>query len=262
MESSNAPQSALDLLRTVEFKTGLKGYNMDDVDEFLERAAVEAEHLKDQLRQQQQQLRQAAERISQLEAERRAPAAAPAPAPAPAVAPAPAPAPAVAATAAVASTAGAEQVTRMISMAQEFVDQTQREAETRARELTLAAQEKAREIVSEAQNRAQDEVTRLNGLKQRLSEDVEKLARQVDIERNRLRTQLQEFLQWVEDNVKPASALSAPEAPSLAPAPAPAEVLRLETPQAEPSRAATPPAAPAPSATIGEVLHFDTDERS
>ena len=159
----------------------------------------------------------------------------------------------------VASTAGAEQVTRMITMAQEFVDQTQREAETRARELTLAAQEKAREIVSEAQNRAQDEVTRLNGLKQRLSEDVEKLARQVDIERNRLRTQLQEFLQWVEDNVKPASALSAPEAPSLASAPA--EVLRLETPQVEPPRPVTPPPAAPPAATIGQVLHFDNDER-
>lgn len=259
MDSSNAPQSALDVLRTVEFKMGLKGYNVDEVDEFLERAAVEAEHLKDQLRQQQQQLRQAAERISQLEAERRAPVATPAPAAAPIPAPAPAPVAAVAPAPAVASTAGAEQVTRMITMAQEFVDQTQREAETRARELTLAAQEKAREIVSEAQNRAQDEVTRLNGLKQRLSEDVEKLARQVDIERNRLRTQLQEFLQWVEDNVKPASALSAPEAPSLTSAPA--EVLRLETPQAESPRPATPPPAAPPAATIGQVLHFDTDER-
>ena len=255
MDSSNAPQSALDALRSVAFKMGLKGYNVDEVDEFLERAAVEAEHLKDQLRQQQQQLRQAAERISQLEAERRAPGATPAPA----AAPAPAPVAAVAPAPAVASTAGAEQVTRMITMAQEFVDQTQREAETRARELTLAAQEKAREIVSEAQNRAQDEVTRLNGLKQRLSEDVEKLARQVDIERNRLRTQLQEFLQWVEDNVKPASALSAPEAPSLASAPA--EVLRLETPQVEPPRPVTPPPAAPPAATIGQVLHFDTDER-
>jgi len=71
MDSPNTPQQALEVLRTVEFKLGLKGYNVDEVDEFLERAAVEAEHLKEQLRQQQQQLRQAAERINQLDGDRR-----------------------------------------------------------------------------------------------------------------------------------------------------------------------------------------------
>jgi DivIVA domain-containing protein len=46
MDSPNTPQQALEVLRTVEFKLGLKGYNVDEVDEFLERAAVEAEHLR------------------------------------------------------------------------------------------------------------------------------------------------------------------------------------------------------------------------
>ncbi len=282
MDSSNTPQSALDVLRTVEFKMTMKGYKVDDVDEFLERAAVEAEHLKEQLRQQQQQLRQAAERISQLEAERRAPSApAPAPAPVSTIAPVPAPAPAPAPVAAApASAAGAEQVARMISMAQEFVDQTQREAETRAREVTLAAQEKAREIVSDAQNRAQDEVTRLNGLKQRLSEDVEKLARQVDLERTRLRTQLQEFLKWVEDNVTPSPALleGAARGPQSTPAPTPAPAPTSVPPRPtlvpepkdtvapsqdapEPPRPTTPPPPAPPATTIGQVLHFETDER-
>ncbi len=61
----------------------------------------------------------------------------------------------------------------MIAMAQQFIDQAQQEAEVRAREMTVAAQERAREIVAEARSRAEDEVTRLNGLKQRLSEDVD-----------------------------------------------------------------------------------------
>src|SRR5664280_2900305 len=65
----DASQSALDSLRTVEFRETLKGYHRDDVDEYLEKAAVEAEGLQEQLRQNGERLRQAAERISQLEAE-------------------------------------------------------------------------------------------------------------------------------------------------------------------------------------------------
>ena len=60
----DASQSALDSLRTVEFRETLKGYHRDDVDEYLEKAAVEAEGLQEQLRQGGERLRQAAERIS------------------------------------------------------------------------------------------------------------------------------------------------------------------------------------------------------
>jgi DivIVA domain-containing protein len=272
MDSANSSQSALDVLHTVEFKLGLKGYNVDEVDEFLERAAVEADHLKDQLRQQQLQLRQAAERINQLEAERRSVAAIP---PAPAAAPAVAqPAPATAASAPMAL--GAEQITRMIGLAQQFVDQTQQQAEARARELTVAAQDKAREIVADAQNRAQDEVTRLNGLKQRLSEDVDRLVRQVDAERSRLRSQLTEFLRWVEENlqsplssnapvvdriVEPALRENAPAAASMA-----APVTHIAPPPSAPSAPSSvaPPPAPARNApsAMGQILNFDSDERS
>ena len=281
MDTANAPQSALDALRTVEFKLGLKGYNVDDVDEFLERAAVEAEHLKDQLRQQQQQLRQAAERINQLEADRRNAAAVPAPEVQPA------PAPAVVAPMAVVASPSTEQVTRMIGLAQQFVDQTQAEAEARAKELTLAAQDKAREIVSEAQSRAQDEVTRLNGLKQRLSEDVERLSRQIETERTRLRSQLGDFMRWIEDNLtpdastavldKPAESaprelvsapaptpLSVPPAPPVAPVATSPSTSTSSTSTSTPPLPSTPPPAPPRAAptTIGQVLNFDTDERS
>ena len=43
MDNSQAPASILDTLRTVEFRLGLKGYNVDEVDEYLDKAAQEAE---------------------------------------------------------------------------------------------------------------------------------------------------------------------------------------------------------------------------
>ena len=72
MDNSQAPASILDTLRTVEFRLGLKGYNVDEVDEYLDRAAQEAEGLQEHVRQLNERLRQASERISQLEREKRA----------------------------------------------------------------------------------------------------------------------------------------------------------------------------------------------
>jgi vacuolar-type H+-ATPase subunit H len=141
----------------------------------------------------------------------------------------------------------------MIAMAQQFIDQAQQEAEAKARELTVTAQDRAREIVNEARSRAEDEVQRLNGLKQRLSEDVESLTRQLDAERSRVTGVLGELQQWIEDSMHvnvtrvsapapaPAVVTSEPVEPSPAPAPAPV----AERPVAPP---------PAPRPTIGDFL--------
>ncbi len=258
MESTDTPRSALDEIKTVAFKQGLRGYVVDEVDEFLDRAAAEVDQIREQMHQLRQQLRQAGERIRQLEgsgatagqATIAVPFVTPAPAPAPAPTPVPAPAPVAS------STAGAEQVTAMIAMAQQFIDQAQQEAEIRARELTVAAQERAREIVAEARSRAEDEVTRLNGLKQRLSEDVVLLTRQLDQERTRLSTILAELAKWVEDSLhvgaSATSHVSSTPAPTSAPAPAPAPP--VASPSAMPERPVAPP--PAPPAT-GQILSFD-----
>src|SRR5579872_294989 len=66
-KSSTSQQSSLDSLRTVEFRQTLRGYHIDDVDEYLERVAIEAEALQEQMRQSGDRMRQAAERIAQLE---------------------------------------------------------------------------------------------------------------------------------------------------------------------------------------------------
>ena len=69
MDSSPTASSILDTLRTVEFRLGIKGYNVDEVDEYLDRAAQEAEALQENLRQLNDRLRQAGDRIVALEKE-------------------------------------------------------------------------------------------------------------------------------------------------------------------------------------------------
>src|ERR1700686_2500084 len=109
MDSTDTASSALDAIDTVAFKIGVRGYNVDEVDDFLEKLSGEVHQLKELVSQQRQQLRQAGERINQLDTRWSGHA----PAAAPAAAPAPAPRHI--------SVSGAEQVTAMIVMAQQFI---------------------------------------------------------------------------------------------------------------------------------------------
>src|SRR3974390_1519595 len=139
MDSAPPPPAILETLRTVEFRLGLKGYNVDEVDEYLEKAAVEAEALHEQFRQANERLRQATERISQLEAERRtAPAA-----------------PAVAAAAATSD----DSLQRTLLLAQKFVDQAKRESEAEAAEVVAQAEEKAQATLAQAEEKARQLTT-------------------------------------------------------------------------------------------------------
>src|SRR3984957_761996 len=153
----DASQSALDSLRTVEFRETLKGYHRDDVDEYLEKAAVEAEGLQEQLRQSGEGARQAPGRISQLET---------------ALEQQPAPQPAEPAV-------PDDTLQRTLVLAQQFVDQTKAEAESdaarliaeaesNARKLTDQAQSQASQIASESEQRLRDEITRLEESRTRL----------------------------------------------------------------------------------------------
>ncbi len=181
----------------MEFRLGLKGYNVDEVDEYLEKAALEAEALQEQVRQSTERLRQASERIGRLEAELRdRPATAPN------------------ADDAVAE----ESLQRTLLLAQKFVDQAKRESEAEAAELVAAAnaqaavtlseaEKQAEEMTTEAEHRLRDEVSRLEGMRGQLATDVENMARHLESERNRLRGALSEILKWVDENVQPANSL-------------------------------------------------------
>jgi DivIVA domain-containing protein len=63
--------SALENIRTVEFTAKRNNYVADEVDEFLERVAIEVDALREQHRQTSDRLRQAAEHIAQLETKNR-----------------------------------------------------------------------------------------------------------------------------------------------------------------------------------------------
>jgi DivIVA domain-containing protein len=223
MDSSPTSSSILDTLRTVEFRLGLKGYNVDEVDEYLDRAAQEAEALQETLRQLNERLRQAGDRIVQLERDVRDAAAeataAPAPVPAPTASappvPAPIPAPAAASTDIAPSD---ETLQRTLLLAQKFVDQIKRESEAEAAATVAQAEEKARSALSaaeaaalnlqtESQRQVREDVARLEATRTELASDVESMARHLESERNRLRDALTDILNWVDENVQPANAL-------------------------------------------------------
>jgi DivIVA domain-containing protein len=196
---SGGQASSLDSLRTVEFRQTLRGYHIDDVDEYLERVAVDAEALQEQLRQAGERLKQAAERIAQLETMLQEAQSAPPPA----------------------STAVSDDtLQRTLLLAQKFVDQTQAEAESQARTIVADAEDRARKLVGEAELRAKsvtedterhlrEEISRLEATRNQLAGDVDTISRHLENERNRLRGALSDMLSWVDEHVTPTSSLLA-----------------------------------------------------
>ncbi len=235
----DASQSALDSLRTVEFRETLKGYHRDDVDEYLEKAAVEAEGLQEQLRQSGERLRQAAERISQLEAALEQQQAAPP----------------------VEPEVPDDTLQRTLLLAQKFVDQTKAEAEEQAartiaeadanaRLMTEQAQTQASQLAAESEQRLREEINRLEESRSKLTHEVESMSRHLEAERNRLRAALGDILRWVDENVQPgATQIAAPaggESPGGDDA-APAPTAAPAAPQTAVAQDGNRPATPAPS---------------
>jgi DivIVA domain-containing protein len=206
MDNSQAPTTILETLRTVEFRLGLKGYNVDEVDEYLDKAAQEADGLQEHVRQLNDRLRQASERITQLERERRA---------GPATAEGGEEGAGAASDTAVLSD---ETLQRTLLLAQKFVDQTKRESEAEAASIVAQADERAAaaiaaaeataaQLQAESHQKLREEVTRLESTRTELAADVESMARHLESERNRLTAALADILKWVEENVQPANSL-------------------------------------------------------
>jgi DivIVA domain-containing protein len=190
-------QSALDALRTAEFRLSLRGYDVDEVDDFLERAAVEADQLREQVRQASAQAAQSADRVRQQGPDRAPEAPAPSSSPVAATGP-----------------GSSEAVSKMLEMAERFVEQTRLDAETEAASIVADAQERARQLATDAQQRLADEVARLEGQRQRLGEDVEQISRKLEAERSRLTGSLHDLLGWLDKNLQPVPALATTASPS------------------------------------------------
>lgn len=257
-KSSSQP-SSLDSLRTVEFRQTLRGYHIDDVDEYLERVAVDAEALQEQFRQAGERVKQAADRIAQLE--RQLQQGPPAQGPPAQGQPQPAASPSV---------VGDETLQRTLVLAQKFVEQTHADAESQARILVSEAEERARTMVEEAEHRARsvtadterrlrDEIVRLETTRTKLASDVETIARHLDNERTRLRDTLANMLSWVDENVQPAASLlvQPPDTRRDDAGPGPS------SPEAAKSDAASPPASSLPErSTVRQSENAATGERA
>lgn len=156
-------------IRAVEFSTELRGFNRDEVDEFLDRVAAGVEAL-------QQQLRHALERAARAEQ-------------------------------LAAEAADTDQALRRtlvmaqkaadlaVAEAQEEAARIRRAAEEEAAAIVARAEEQARRFAAEAQASLRADIARLEAARSDLEADVAALGAYLDAERSRLRTLLQEQLE-------------------------------------------------------------------
>ncbi|MGH9121593.1 MAG: DivIVA domain-containing protein, partial [Acidimicrobiales bacterium] len=159
-------------LREVEFREKMRGYHPEDVDQFLEQAAVGLEVLQDRLRQ-------AVERAQRAE------------------------------KAATENTGSDETLKRTLVLAQRTADLAVQEAREQAARILASAEQQAKALVGDAEERsrrAQDEalanvraeLSRLEASRAKMQAEVEGLNRWVEEHRGRLIASLKEALGLVE----------------------------------------------------------------
>ena len=174
-------------LREVEFREKLRGYNPDDVDEFLERVAAGLEIL-------QERLRQATERA--VRAEQRA----------------------------AETTEGDDAMRRTLVLAQRTADLAVQEArdqadkivvdaEAQAQDVRAQAAEHARRTIDDATREAWAQVGRLETARDQLQAEITGLEQYLDNERMRLRAMLGETLRRLDESIPTLS--SPPPAPEV-----------------------------------------------
>lgn len=171
------------VLREVEFNSSLRGYNTDEVDEFLEQVADAVDRL-------QEEAKSAAERAEAAERGAR-------------------------------DRTGLEDddsIRRTLVLAQRTADLAIREAQEEATQmlerarseaelLVTDARESATRITSEAERRLRDEVARLGGARDELRKEVDTLVSLLGTERERLTETLGAAMKYVERSLSPSADL-------------------------------------------------------
>lgn len=187
-------------IREVEFRERLRGYNQEEVDDFLERVAAGIEIL-------QERLHQATQRAARAEEQARETAE------------------------------GDEAIRQMLVFARRTADLAVQEARDQAAGIVEAAQSRAQSIVEEAGEEARRlaeqvhaqvwaDLGRLEAARERLREDVANLERHLDEERARVRASLAEAARRLEESLP---------APSPAPAVHEIDLTAISRPQARPA---------------------------
>lgn len=195
------------VLREVEFRDRLRGYDTDEVDEFLEKVAVAV----DELRAEMEQLSRRAERAEQRaeEPERAVPARSE-------------------------PTFDDDALRRTLVLAQRTADLAVAEAReeaaklldqarSEADQLRNEAEESARRARSDAEQDLQSRLTRLGDERDRLEREVQTLTRLVESERARLTEALSSALRLVGETLSVSDDLAGHSpAPASSPSPSPA----------------------------------------
>lgn len=197
-------------IRTVEFRERLRGYNQDDVDQFLERMAAGVEILQQRLRDASERAARAEERPAEPEGDdslRRTLALAQR-------------------TADLAVEEAREQAARLVQSAQAEAHSVVSAAQGRADSIVAEAEQSAAQRTQQAQAQATGEVRRLQGLSETLSGEVAALERHLVDARARAHATLIDAARQLERAaLDPTSAAMAPED----------EVIVLPSPEALPA---------------------------
>jgi DivIVA domain-containing protein len=169
-------------LRAVTFRVALRGYNVDDVDQFLERVAEGVAAL-------QAKLDDALSRAERADAERQA------------------------------ATGGEDAVQRTLVLAQRTADLAIKEAKEEAARLVADARQTAERLAEEAQRQLRADLERLEGSRKQLHADVLAMQQYVENERTRVRTMLAELVRKVDSTARRPAPPPTPSTLDIPPAP-------------------------------------------
>jgi cell division initiation protein len=199
------------VLREVEFRDRLRGYDTDEVDEFLEKVALAVDELQEKMRQ----LTYRAERAERTASDR-------------------------------AIDEDEDSIRRTLVLAQRTADLAVREAQEQAASLMDSAR-----LSSEAERRHRDELARLENQRDQVRGELAALSGLLDAERTRLAEALGAALRFVERTLTPGKELSElrptpPSSPGRVP-----DDLEAQINEDAAAAAPLAPATPAPDSGAG-----------
>ncbi|MGA3216920.1 MAG: DivIVA domain-containing protein [Acidimicrobiales bacterium] len=193
------------VLREVEFRDRLRGYDTDEVDEFLEKVAVAVEELQEKMRQLAYRAERAERSVSDRAADddddtiRRTLVLAQR-------------------TADMAVREAQEQAAALMDGARSESDKVLTQARFESEKLLSGARENAARLTTEAERRHSDDIARLERQRDAVREELKELSELLDSERKRLADSLRDALRFVERTLPPQGEIS-----ELRPVPPPFE---------------------------------------
>ena len=186
------------VINEVEFHQKMRGYDPDEVDDFLERVAVAFEQLQERIRSSEQRVAAAEQRAAEAV---RAPAAAPAPAADEAEVTETIRRTLVLAqrTADAAIKDAQDEARRILQSVQEQAQRLQTDAQEQARKLVVDAEAEARKSADETRQRLIKEIIALEETRDSLRADHGILERHLDEQRLRLRSSIGDLQRLLDD---------------------------------------------------------------